>query len=628
MSHEQTIPTDHWYIIDQVNQIAASPTLGELLDLVLGLVIELTGSSAAVCYLHRESDHRLVLEAGKGDPRPTSVERVLAPDTGLVGEALRQRRTIDRYVAPPSVISSTSRAPHCCIPLFQGNQTVGVILTFPPPQSTARKFSVDILAQLDLLALLIAPHICRIRQLADAQRREQRFKDLITIISFMSTMLDRGQLLDDIMAYIQDLLQVEATSIWIKDDRTGELVLHVATGERSERIREIRVPADHGIIGNVIRTGQSVIVDDVSRDTHFYAGVDQLSGFKTRSILCVPLRAPRIQLGNQHGALRETIIGGAQALNKRDGSSFSEEDILLMELLAGQAAVILQLSELYTRLSGLNEELTQAYNETRKMFRGFINGITSFIDRKDPYTSGHSQRVSEFAVAIARQLDRNHIVEISEEMLDHIRIGGILHDVGKIGVPDEILKKPSQLNDEEIEQMRMHPIYGIELLRDSDLLRLLPNERQAIEEHHERLDGSGYPRGLRGIRNDDILFLKTKGSASDNVNHTVPLDESNVAYTEGISLIGRIVAVADAFDAMTSDRPYRASISAEEAIEILREASGKEFDAMCVEALVQARQHGMIQTQSERHTLEKQQSMGREQEKQSCHEGEPGVTTD
>jgi HD-GYP domain-containing protein (c-di-GMP phosphodiesterase class II) len=594
MIEEQTIPKNHLDLIRRVSQIAASSTLEELLDLVLDLVLEMTGARAAAFYLYHDIDDILVLETGKGGGATLNlVEQTLSPEQGMAGLALQQGKTMYNFSSPrddgvqqsiPTGKEYFSLRPHYCVPLLQHDQPVGVIRIFAPLSSPPEPHeSAEQLERLNLLGLLIPPHICRTRQLVDAQRREKRLKDLIDIISFMSAMLDRGQLLDDIMVYIQDLLQVEATSIWLKDDITGELVLHVATGEQSERIREVRVPANQGIIGNVTSTGKSVIVNDVSKDVHFYAAVDQQSGFKTRSIMCVPLKAPRIQLGNKRGELLETIIGGAQALNKRDGSVFTREDTLLLELLAGQAAIILQLSDLYSRLSQLNNELAQAYNETRKMFSGFINGITSFIDRKDPYTRGHSQRVSEFAVAIARQLNRSKHAEISEEMLDHIRIGGILHDVGKIGVADEVLKKPGHLTEEEMEQMRMHPIYGIELLKDSDLLRLLPIEQQAIEEHHERLDGSGYPRGLCGIR-----------AATDSANG------NGSAEKEGISLIGRIVAVADAFDAMASDRPYRVAMSAEQAIEILRGAAGKEFDPMCVEALVQARQRGSIRVQHER----------------------------
>jgi HD-GYP domain-containing protein (c-di-GMP phosphodiesterase class II) len=383
------------------------------------------------------------------------------------------------------------------------------------------------------------------------------------------------------MHYAQDLLEVEATSIWIKDEDTGDLTLHVATGERIANLHEVRVPANQGIIGNVTSTGMYIVVNDVDKDDHFYRGIDQKSGFTTRSILCVPLQSPKIDLGGERGQLKETIIGGAQALNKRNGRPFNEEDVALFEMLANQAATILQFSELYNHLSRLYNELALLFNETQrlseqnyKMFWGIIKGISSFIDRKDPYTRGHSLRVSEFSVAIARQLN------LPRSMIEHIQIGGILHDVGKIGVPDEVLKKPSHLTDEEMAKMKLHPGLGMKLLEESDLLWLLPIESLAIEEHHERLDGSGYPKGLRGKRKEDINGISSS--------------------KEGISLIGRIVAVADAFDAMTSDRPYRPGMTVEKALSILQEESGIGLDPMCVEALVRAREKGDILVQRER----------------------------
>jgi HD-GYP domain-containing protein (c-di-GMP phosphodiesterase class II) len=141
--------------------------------------------------------------------------------------------------------------------------------------------------------------------------------------------------------------------------------------------------------------------------------------------------------------------------------------------------------------------------------------------------------------------------------------------VGKIRVPDRILKKRKGLTDPEFRQMRQHPTYGLEFLRENGLLdlELLENSWQALSQHHERLDGRGYPKGLKG-------------------------DE--------ITRIGRIVAVADVFDAITSHRPYRPARTAEQALAILRSAIGTEFDPECVEALVRAREAGNVKTQDER----------------------------
>jgi putative nucleotidyltransferase with HDIG domain len=212
--------------------------------------------------------------------------------------------------------------------------------------------------------------------------------------------------------------------------------------------------------------------------------------------------------------------------------------------LAEQAATVLHIARLYA--------------DANELFLDTIKALVATIDAKDPYTEGHSQRVSDFSAAMAREL------EMPTETIHHITIGGLLHDVGKIGVPDAILSKPARLTDDEYEQMKEHPSIGANIMGQ---VRMLNEEIPALEQHHERLDGNGYPNGLRDV---------------------------------DISLFGRIVAVADVFDAMTSDRPYRDAISVEDSLEYLKKESGSQVDGICVEALIQAYQKGRIKTQKER----------------------------
>ncbi len=571
MIQEETLFKHYAGVIEAINHIADTDEPELFFQKVLDLVLGQTQAQAGVLHLNDAETERCIPYALKG------ISNLQLP---------AGRDTLDSVVLNPNVLNeypvfvpdvtqtdcwkgpqeNSSDGPVCsmaCAPLMLARRRVGILQVFNPQPTIADE--TDICDFLHMLAVLLAPHVERVRQLVYTQRREKRLTDLITIMSSVSTTLDRNQLLDDLMNYTQELLEVEATSIWIRDEQTGDLVLYIATGEKGRHMGEVRIPADQGIIGNVVSTGESVIVNDVRQDTHFYRAIDQQSGFTTRAIMCVPLKAPRIELGGERGELQEMIVGGAQALNKRNGMPFTEEDQALFEMLAGQSATILQLSKLYY--------------QSNKMFWGIIKGFSSFIDRKDPYTRGHSQRVADFSVAIAQELG------LSAELIHHIRIGGILHDVGKIAVPDEILKKPDHLSEEEYQQMKLHPSHGMNLLQESDLLWLLPWEIQAVEEHHERLDGGGYPRGLRGHRREPAY------------EEWDTEDEDN---PEGISLIGRIVAVADAFDAMASDRPYRLAMTVGKAISILREESGTSFDAVCVEALVRARERGAIVVQNER----------------------------
>ena len=185
------------------------------------------------------------------------------------------------------------------------------------------------------------------------------------------------------------------------------------------------------------------------------------------------------------------------------------------------------------------------YVEIQQMFNGMIQSLASALDAKDSYTSGHSSRVAEIAAMIAEKL------EYDLEGIKRIRMAGILHDIGKIGVDDAVLRKPGQLNQEEFEQIKLHPVLGYDILKEIKLFRnILP----AVRHHHESWDGSGYPDGLLG---------------------------------DGIPRDAQVLAVADAFDAMTSDRPYRSSIPLEQVIDILKSGRGKQWAADVVDALLE-----------------------------------------
>jgi putative nucleotidyltransferase with HDIG domain len=249
---------------------------------------------------------------------------------------------------------------------------------------------------------------------------------------------------------------------------------------------------------------------------------------RANSTAAVPLRARQISVGKERKVLKDRIIGNLMAYNKKQGS-FDSEDTQLLEILASQASTVLQIATLYGQANGL--------------FLDFIKVLTAAIDAKDPYTRGHSHRVSDISVAIAQGMG------VKSDLVNDIRIGSLLHDIGKIGVPDQVLGKTAQLTTEEFEQIKKHPSIGYQIMYEVGLLH---NTLPAIIEHHERLDGSGYPLGLK---------------------------------SEQISLMGRIVAVADVFDAITTDRPYRKAMDRESVIEYLQQRIGKEFDGPCVVAL-------------------------------------------
>jgi putative nucleotidyltransferase with HDIG domain len=220
------------------------------------------------------------------------------------------------------------------------------------------------------------------------------------------------------------------------------------------------------------------------------------------------------------------------------------------------ALEISELAENFNKMAGDIEEfierLKEAAEENRELFIGSIRMLAAAIDEKDPYTRGHSGRVAKYSTLIGQELG------LSAEELDKLRISALLHDVGKIGVEDRVLKKPGALTAEEFALMKQHTVKGANIMRPvSQLKEVLPG----IELHHEHVDGRGYPYGLQG---------------------------------QQIPLMARIIGVADTLDAMTTNRPYQTAMDLDFALERIRSLTGTKFDAVVVNALESAVQHGKL----------------------------------
>jgi HD-GYP domain-containing protein (c-di-GMP phosphodiesterase class II) len=201
------------------------------------------------------------------------------------------------------------------------------------------------------------------------------------------------------------------------------------------------------------------------------------------------------------------------------------------------------------------EDLKRAATENRDLFMGSIQMLAGAVDEKDPYTRGHSDRVTRYSVMIAREMGHG------EDFIETVRISAQLHDVGKIGIEDRILKKPGALTQDEFEVMKTHTTKGANILRPvAQLAEMIPG----IELHHESLDGRGYPHGYN--------------------EHDIPL-------------LPRIIAVADTFDALTTNRPYQQAFDPEAALKIIHNLSGKRLDPAAVAALTAIYQRGEIRIQ-------------------------------
>jgi HD-GYP domain-containing protein (c-di-GMP phosphodiesterase class II) len=279
------------------------------------------------------------------------------------------------------------------------------------------------------------------------------------------------------------------------------------------------------------------------------AGVQELNAQALRFVIGVMLAA--LALGYLFAlGITTPIRGLVESTRAISRAEFHERvDV-------GGAAEISELAETFNQMAGHIEshveKLKEAAVENRELFLGSIRMLAAAIDEKDPYTRGHSGRVARYSLIMGETLGLN------AEELDRLRIAALLHDVGKIGVDDRVLKKAGKLTDEEFDLMKQHPSKGANIMRPvAQLKDMLPG----IELHHEQMDGGGYPYGLRG---------------------------------EEIPLMARIISVADTFDAITTNRPYQSAMDLGFAIERIRSLTGRKFDPMVVNALESAVQSERI----------------------------------
>jgi len=289
-----------------------------------------------------------------------------------------------------------------------------------------------------------------------------------------------------------------------------------------------------GVIAQVDESKAYYSVRQMRRQAFFVVGVVMVAALVLGTFFSGEITRPIRELAR--GALR---FAGGDYATRVSVKSANEVGIL--------AEAFNQMGE---EIEKAIEQIREAAATNKELFMGTIRMLANAIDEKDPYTRGHSDRVAYYSMIVAKHLG------MSPEEIERVHVSGTIHDVGKIGIEDKILRKPSALTDEEYEIMKQHPTKGLNILAAVPKLKEMAG---AGLMHHESVDGSGYPEGLVG---------------------------------EEIPLLGRMVCVADAFDAMTTDRPYSKGMTFEAALARLRFLAGKKFDETCVEAMERAYEAG------------------------------------
>ncbi|UCD88690.1 MAG: GAF domain-containing protein [Desulfobacterales bacterium] len=315
---------------------------------------------------------------------------------------------------------------------------------------------------------------------------------------------------------LRKLTECKRGALFLLDRVNGELISVMAEGLE----QDIHLSLNLGIAGLAAITGQELNIPDAYSDIRFDKRTDEKTGYRTRSLLCVPIKDQS-----------DSVIGVIEVINKKTGV-FSDSDMDLLKALSSIVAISVE-----------NAILLQEQN---RQFRSLLEVLAASIDAKDHLTAGHSQKVTEYSVKIARELG------FGESEIDILSVAALLHDYGKLGTDDNILKKSGKLTNEEFDHIKQHVANTRNILDKMYFMRKYRDVPLIASCHHERLDGSGY---MNGLKEDKIPFM------------------------------AKIIAVADVFEALTAQRNYREALSPEDAFEILEQNAGIKLDENIITAL-------------------------------------------
>jgi PAS domain S-box-containing protein len=502
--------------------LRGASTRAEMIPVILDQLLSLMEADGVMMTLPVPDSLDLLVEMGLGTWASATGGKIpLSSET--VAQALAAGRPyvkneVHKHTRPlQSEMIGDSRS-IACVPFIAQGQTVGLLWL-----GSRRDLTKHDLQLLSAVADITASAVWRVTLLEQTEERLRKLDSLRTIDRAITGSTNLGVILNVVTRQAIDHLKADAAAVLLLAPPTAILKFAAGSGFRTPEIEQTRLRLGEGQAGKAALERKTVSIPDLVKDTiSFRRAMIDAEGFVSHHV------TPLVAKGQVKGVL-EVFRRTPQKVDS-DWSGF-------FETLAEQAAIAIDNAQLFDGLQRSNTDLAMAYDAT-------IEGWSRALDLRDKETEGHTERVTETTLTLARS------VGISVEDLIHIRRGALLHDIGKMAIPDSILLKPGPLDDREWVIMRRHPVQAFELLSPIAYLRPALDIPYC---HHEHWDGSGYPRGLKA---------------------------------ELIPIAARLFAVVDVWDALQSDRPYRAAWSVEKTIEHIRSLSGTHFDPAAVQAFL------------------------------------------
>lgn len=515
--------------VETINRLSSSlratQSQTEMCNILLDETLDLLHAQSGSVWIHDPSTNFIVQRAARGASAQTK-HKHLRPDQGIVGHVLTTGKT---HISPElkrdpllffgnrDVIPEGYRG--CGIPIKSSDGILGVLMV----QIESSRRMEDHIPLLETLAEIAGNAIHRADLFEQSQEQVRKLTTLRDIDSAIASSTDLRVTLNILMDHTLKHLKVDAVDILIYHPDLQSLTYLCSAGFRTPSPTRPLMRLGEGLAGQVVMKGRIEQIPDLQASEEI--GRDPLlihEGFV--SYIGVPL-------------IVKGQIKGLFEIFNRSPLTPTEDWMQFMQTLTGQAAIAIDNAQLFENIQRSNQEIRQAYDTT-------LEGWARALELRDRETEGHTRRVTRLTMDLARYMN------VSEDALVHIYRGVLLHDIGKMGVPDHILRKTGPLTDTEWSEMRKHPQYAYDLLSPISYLRPALDIPYC---HHEHWDGSGYPRGLKG---------------------------------EQIPLAARIFSVVDIWDALLSDRPYRKAWSRAKVLAYIKSIAGTILDPQVVEAFL------------------------------------------
>jgi putative nucleotidyltransferase with HDIG domain len=502
--------------------------LRNLLDLVCRESVDVFQAHAAFLWLLEEGELVGFAAHGAGADEFIGMRAPIYDPQLLAARVMRERKSIlvNNTGNSPDVDPNLTKRFHIKsimgIPLVKGSSILGALMILDTEHPY--RFNTQDLEMASVLGGHAALAIDNAQLYEKAQLHLKQERALREIDLAITSKMELGETLQVVLYQVCSRLHVDAAAVLLLDPATQTLDYSSGRGFRSQIIQSTHLSLGAGRAGHAIQERRTFGRAEFGAPGDISDRADVLGEEGCAAYFIAPLIA------------RDKLLGALEVYH-RSPLAMKAEWLKFFETLAGQTAIAIDNATLFAELEHSNADLVEAYDTT-------LEGWSYALDLRDKETEGHTQRVTELTVRLAERMG------VNPKDVVQMRRGALLHDIGKMGIPDRILLKPDALTEEEWEIMRMHPSYALQMLEP---IAYLNGAIDIPYCHHEKWDGTGYPRGLNG---------------------------------EEIPLAARIFCIVDVYDALTSDRPYRTGWPKDRALRHIRELSGRHFDPQVVDAFL------------------------------------------